>query len=95
MDNPDVERPWRCPTIMMVLGTILAYVNAFLDLWMILTVVPVIPLRSIRRVSAWPRYSSSSCDACANRTLMKPTEFGVPLATAVSLAGAVMKCGDF
>jgi amino acid transporter len=30
MDNPDVERPWRCPTIMMVLGTILAYVNAFL-----------------------------------------------------------------
>jgi len=30
MDNPDVKRPWRCPTIMMVLGTILAYVNAFL-----------------------------------------------------------------
>jgi amino acid transporter len=30
MDNPDVRRPWRCPTIMMVLGTILAYVNAFL-----------------------------------------------------------------
>jgi amino acid transporter len=30
MDNPDVKRPWRCPTILMVLGTILAYVNAFL-----------------------------------------------------------------
>jgi len=30
IDNPDVKRPWRCPTIMMVLGTILAYVNAFL-----------------------------------------------------------------
>ena len=38
IDNPDVRRPWRCPTIMMVLGTILAYVNAFLlgagaDVW--------------------------------------------------------------
>src|SRR4029079_16902824 len=30
IDNPDVKRPGRCPTIMMVLGTILAYVNAFL-----------------------------------------------------------------
>jgi len=38
LDNPDVPRPWRCPNIMMVLGTILAYVNAFLlgagaDVW--------------------------------------------------------------
>jgi len=30
MDNPDVRRPWRCPAIMMLLGTALAYVNAFL-----------------------------------------------------------------
>jgi len=29
-DNPDVARPWRCPQPMMVLGTLLAYVNAFL-----------------------------------------------------------------
>src|SRR5262249_23756708 len=29
-DNPDVQRPWRCPTVMMGLGTVLAFVNAFL-----------------------------------------------------------------
>lgn len=34
------------------------------------------------------------CGACPNRRILKPTELGVPLATAVSLAGAVMKCGD-
>ena len=30
LDNPDVKRPWRCPTWLLVAGTILAYVNAFL-----------------------------------------------------------------
>ena len=30
LDNPDVQRPWRCPNIMMFLGGVLAYVNAFL-----------------------------------------------------------------
>ena len=34
------------------------------------------------------------CGACPNRKLLMPTEFGVPLDTAVSLAGAVIKCGD-
>ena len=30
IDNPDVKRPWRCPTWLLTLGTMLAYVNAFL-----------------------------------------------------------------
>ncbi len=30
IDNPNVKRPWRCPTWLLALGTILAYVNAFL-----------------------------------------------------------------
>src|SRR5262249_45689704 len=29
IDNPDVKRPWRCPTWLLALGTILSYVNAF------------------------------------------------------------------
>jgi amino acid transporter len=38
LDNPHVKRPWRCPTPLLVLGTFLAYVNAFLlgagaDVW--------------------------------------------------------------
>jgi hypothetical protein len=34
------------------------------------------------------------CVTCPNRKLLKPTDLGVPLTTAVALAGAVMKCGD-
>ncbi|MDY0885631.1 APC family permease [Dongia soli] len=30
LDNPRVPRPWRCPNWLLALGTILAYVNAFL-----------------------------------------------------------------
>jgi amino acid transporter len=30
IDNPDVKRPWRCPTWLLTLGVVLAYVNAFL-----------------------------------------------------------------
>ncbi len=30
IDNPEVKRPWRCPTWLLGLGTVLAYVNAFL-----------------------------------------------------------------
>ncbi len=30
LDNPSVKRPWRCPTWLLALGTILAYVNAFI-----------------------------------------------------------------
>jgi amino acid transporter len=30
IDNPDVERPWRCPNWLLTLGAVLAYVNAFL-----------------------------------------------------------------
>ena len=30
IDNPNVRRPWRCPTWLLGLGGILAYVNAFL-----------------------------------------------------------------
>ena len=30
IDNPDVKRPWRCPTWLLALGGVLAYVNAFL-----------------------------------------------------------------
>jgi amino acid transporter len=30
IDNPTVKRPWRCPTWLLALGGILAYVNAFL-----------------------------------------------------------------
>jgi len=30
IDNPDVRRPWRCPTWLLALGAVLAYVNAFL-----------------------------------------------------------------
>jgi amino acid transporter len=30
LDNPQVPRPWRCPNWLLGLGTILAYVNAFL-----------------------------------------------------------------
>jgi amino acid transporter len=30
IDNPDVRRPWRCPTPLLALGAVLAYVNAFL-----------------------------------------------------------------
>ena len=29
IDNPDVKRPWRCPTWLLALGTILSYINAF------------------------------------------------------------------
>ena len=30
IDNPNVKRPWRCPTWLLALGAVLAYVNAFL-----------------------------------------------------------------
>jgi len=30
IDNPDVRRPWRCPTWLLGLGTIFGYLNAFL-----------------------------------------------------------------
>jgi amino acid transporter len=30
LDNSRVKRPWRCPTWLLALGTVLAYVNAFL-----------------------------------------------------------------
>jgi len=30
IDNPKVNRPWRCPTWLLALGGVLAYVNAFL-----------------------------------------------------------------
>ncbi len=30
VDNPEVKRPWRCPTWLLALGACLAYVNAFL-----------------------------------------------------------------
>jgi amino acid transporter len=30
IDNPNVKRPWRCPTWLLGLGTVLGYVNAFL-----------------------------------------------------------------
>jgi amino acid transporter len=30
IDNPNVKRPWSCPTWLLALGAILAYVNAFL-----------------------------------------------------------------
>ncbi len=30
LDNPDVRRPWRCPNWLLGLGTIFAYLNAFL-----------------------------------------------------------------
>jgi len=30
LDNPNVRRPWRCPTWLLGIGTIFAYVNAFL-----------------------------------------------------------------
>lgn len=30
LDNPDVRRPWRCPTWLLGLGAIFGYVNAFL-----------------------------------------------------------------
>ena len=30
IDNPNVKRPWRCPTWLLTLGAVLAYVNAFL-----------------------------------------------------------------
>jgi amino acid transporter len=30
IDNPNVKRPWRCPTWLLALGVVLAYVNAFL-----------------------------------------------------------------
>jgi amino acid transporter len=30
IDNPNVKRPWRCPTWLLTLGGVFAYVNAFL-----------------------------------------------------------------
>jgi amino acid transporter len=30
IDNPNVKRPWRCPTWLLALGAVLAYANAFL-----------------------------------------------------------------
>jgi amino acid transporter len=30
IDNPNVKRPWRCPTWLLALGGVLAYANAFL-----------------------------------------------------------------
>ena len=32
------------------------------------------------------------CGACPNRRLVGPTELGVPLTTAVAVAGALLKC---
>ena len=34
------------------------------------------------------------CGACSNRRLLKPVEFDIPMDTEVSVAGAVLKCGD-
>ena len=34
------------------------------------------------------------CGACPNRRLMGPTELGAPLATAVAVAGTLLKCSE-
>ena len=38
------------------------------------------------------RHVIVQCGACPNRRLMKPTELGVPLTTAVAIAGPLLKC---
>jgi hypothetical protein len=40
------------------------------------------------------RHVVVQCGACPNRRLHKPTELGVPLTTAVAVAGALLKCSE-
>ena len=40
------------------------------------------------------RHVVVQCCGCSNRKLLKPAEFGVPMETEVSIAGAVLKCSD-
>ena len=49
---------------------------------------------SLAQLAAGGRHVVVQCGACANRRLMKPSDFGVPISTCVADAGAVLKCGD-
>ena len=49
---------------------------------------------TLAQLASSGRHVVVQCAECPNRRLMKPVELGVPLSTAVSTAGAVMKCGD-
>ena len=48
---------------------------------------------TLAQLASSGRHVVVQCAECPNRRLMKLAELGVPLPTAVSLAGALMKCG--
>jgi hypothetical protein len=47
---------------------------------------------SLAQLAAAGRFVVVECGACPNRRLMKPVALGLPLATAVSVAGTLLKC---
>ena len=49
---------------------------------------------TLAQLASSGRHVVVQCAECPNRRLIKATELGVPLTTAVSLAGALMKCGE-
>ncbi len=49
---------------------------------------------TLAQLASSGRHVVVQCAECSNRRLMKPADLGMPLPTAVSLAGAVLKCGD-
>jgi hypothetical protein len=49
---------------------------------------------TLAQLASSGRHVVVQCAECPNRRLMKPADLGVPSATAVSLAGALMKCGE-
>jgi DNA-directed RNA polymerase subunit RPC12/RpoP len=49
---------------------------------------------SLAQLAAFGRLVVVECAACPNRRLLKPIALGLPLATAVSVAGALLKCSE-
>ena len=47
---------------------------------------------SLAQLAAAGRLVVVECGACPNRRLLKPVTLGLPLATPISLAGALLKC---
>ena len=49
---------------------------------------------TLAQLAASGRHVFVQCGRCPNRRLAKPSDLDLPMGTAVSDAGALLKCGD-
>jgi hypothetical protein len=49
---------------------------------------------TLAQLTASGRHVIVQCGRCPNRRLARPSDLDLPMETAVSVAGAILKCGD-